>query len=334
MDLYVGIGGSTVNVRISLAAHAFAIGLIAVLMQTGTAMGEISRTGLVTEWHFDGDAKDSSGNGIDGTIYGATFVDGKFGKALALNGINDNVDFGTGGDKLDFGTGDFSIEFWMNYQGTTVHPMFTYIMGKTSGGTNSNGFLAHTSSWSWPNGDYVLGIDITTSPTWYSGAAYYGGKYTGGAFYSNTWYHVVFVRSGITWTIYINGDYSNSTANPDIGLNVNNAVSFNIGKQSIDPGWNNFKGLIEEVRIYNRALSANEVKANYEAGQIIITSSPSGAEVLVDGVSKGSASPTLSVYGISPGTHTVKCKLSGYSDYDTNVVLTATSTLRLKFTYN
>jgi hypothetical protein len=38
-------------------------------------MGEVTRTGLVAEWHFDGDAKDSSGNGNDGTIYGAIFVD-------------------------------------------------------------------------------------------------------------------------------------------------------------------------------------------------------------------------------------------------------------------
>jgi hypothetical protein len=71
-------------------------------------------------------------------------------------------------------------------------------------------------------------------------------------------------------------------------------------------------------------LSADEVKNNYEAGRITITSFPSGAEVLVNGVSKGIASPTLSLYGVSPGTYTVKCKLSGYSDYDTNVVLSAT----------
>src|SRR3990172_2470651 len=50
---------------------------------TGTFIKEIG--GVVGSWHFDEDAKDSSGNGIDGTIYGGGFANGKFGKALALN---------------------------------------------------------------------------------------------------------------------------------------------------------------------------------------------------------------------------------------------------------
>jgi len=48
-------------------------------------MGEVTRTGLVGEWHFEGDAKDTSGNGNDGTIYGATFVEEVNGKALNFN---------------------------------------------------------------------------------------------------------------------------------------------------------------------------------------------------------------------------------------------------------
>jgi hypothetical protein len=43
-------------------------------------------TGLVAHYKFDGDIKDSSGNGNDGTIEGntITYVDAKFGKALSL----------------------------------------------------------------------------------------------------------------------------------------------------------------------------------------------------------------------------------------------------------
>jgi hypothetical protein len=287
------------------------------MVLTGTAMGEISRTGLVAEWHFDGDAKDSSGNGIDGTIHGTIFVDGKFGKALLFNGVNNYVDFGTGNGNLNFGTGPFSIEFWMNYRGTTVHPNVTNIMGKTLGGADSAGFMAWTTTWGGDGSNYGLFI-ATTTASWGDGNVEDWGKY-----YPNIWYHVVFVRSGNTWTIYKNGDYSNSGTKTGIGLGVDNGASFTIG-ESGNPG-PYFNGLIEEVRIYNRALSADEVKNNYEAGRIIITSSLPGAEVLLNGVSKGVASPTLSVYGVSPGTYTVKCKLPGYSDYDTNIVLKATS---------
>ena len=316
------------NIRKSPAACTFIIGVITALMMIQTAMGDVSRTGLVAEWHFDGNAKDSSGNGIDGTLYGATFADGKFRKGLSFNGINDYADFGEGGGKLDFGTGPFSIEFWINYKGTTLHPNGSTIIGKSFGGSDTPGFMAWTSTWFGDGSNYGLIIITSTAPWGESGGSDWG-KY-----YPNNWYHVVLVRDGNTYIIYKNGDYSHSETSAGNGLNVNNDASLKIGDSEARPltPLPYFNGLIDEVRIYNRALNANEVKTNYEAGQIIITSSPSGAEVLVNGQSKGIASPALSVYGVSPGTHSIKCRLSGYQDYDANIVLTAGSTASIDCT--
>ncbi|MFQ6062808.1 MAG: hypothetical protein ACE5J9_06490, partial [Methanosarcinales archaeon] len=60
---------------------------------------QTSDNGLVAEWAFDEGkgniVKDTSGNGNDGTIHGATWVDGKFGKALQFDGVNDYVLLGT-----------------------------------------------------------------------------------------------------------------------------------------------------------------------------------------------------------------------------------------------
>jgi hypothetical protein len=76
--------------------RVFAISLVVALMLAGTAMGEISIDGLVGEWHFDEGsgniAKDSSGNNNDGIIHGAEFDDGKFGKALSFDGVDDYVE--------------------------------------------------------------------------------------------------------------------------------------------------------------------------------------------------------------------------------------------------
>jgi hypothetical protein len=94
------------------AMRALVIIFFAVLMLAGTAMGEIPRNGLVGEWHFDGDAKDSSGNGNDGKIYGATFVDGKFGKALSFNGVDNYVNAGSLSQITN--DSDWSVSFWMN----------------------------------------------------------------------------------------------------------------------------------------------------------------------------------------------------------------------------
>ena len=82
--------------RMDLMARVIAISIFVVLMFVGTAMGEVSREGPVAEWHFDEGTgnivKDSSGNGNDGIIYSATWVDGKFGKALSFDGVDDYVD--------------------------------------------------------------------------------------------------------------------------------------------------------------------------------------------------------------------------------------------------
>ena len=80
------------------------ISIFILLIFAGTAVGEISRDGLVAEWHFDGDAKDSSGNGNDGVIYGATFVDGIGGKALSFDGVDDYV-------QLPFDSGPLKEKF-------------------------------------------------------------------------------------------------------------------------------------------------------------------------------------------------------------------------------
>jgi len=85
----------------------FALCLLAALLLAGTALGEVSREGLVGEWHFDGDAKDSSGNGNDGTVYGASFVEGKFGKALSFDGVGDYVQ-----TPISSGT-TYTLEAWI-----------------------------------------------------------------------------------------------------------------------------------------------------------------------------------------------------------------------------
>ena len=138
----------------------------------------------------------------------------------------------------------------------------------------------------------------------------------------NKWYHVIAIVNSNKLTLYVNGEsdgtftLTNSILQPwqmIIGASLSGTPQY-------------FNGEIDEVRIYNRALSAEEVKASYEAGQITITSTISGAEVLLDGISRGKATPSLILDGISPGSHTVKCRLSGYADSETTVNLAASST--------
>ncbi len=64
----------------------------ALIISVGVASAVDLERGLVAYYSFDDcSAKDLSGNGNDGIIYGAKCVDGKFGKALSFDGVNDYV---------------------------------------------------------------------------------------------------------------------------------------------------------------------------------------------------------------------------------------------------
>lgn len=81
----------------------------------------------------------------------------------------------------------------------------------------------------------------------------------------NTWYHVVWRRSGTTNTVYVNnvsqGDQTDST---DIAL-VSNATNTAIGRETYAGGYFGLEGHIGVAKIYNRALSNLELSQNFNA---------------------------------------------------------------------
>jgi len=217
--------------------------------------------GLVAYWSFDEGsgniAYDASGKGNHGTIYGAKWSQGKTGSGLSFDGVDDYVNAGEGGGTLDFGTGDFSIEFWINYKGTTIiNREPGGIVCKTASMTNSPGFCVEITTYGGDGTNYGI-IFTTTNGAWGT-----GNLELQGAFLPNIWYHVVGVRRGSTWTIYKNGAYAISETKAGIGVNVDNDQNLLIGYR---PGVY-LNGLIDEVRIYNRALSPEEIRFHYSRG--------------------------------------------------------------------
>ena len=209
--------------------------------------------GLVAEWHFDEGAGsvlvDSSGNGNDGVIHGATWVEGKYGKALQFDGVDGYV----GLPRIFMNTPpQISVEGW--FKTTSDSQMMFFSFG---------GYYAmYVRAWrSDPSGALLPLFDGSSR-----GDVSWGRGYNDGH-----WHHFVAVNDGSKTTLYVDGFIINSRSETLFDISSINEP-YVIGSQIIGaPETNRFDGVIDEVRIYNRALTAEEIKQHYEGTQTALS---------------------------------------------------------------
>lgn len=254
-----------VNGKILIVAHAFALCVAATLLLVGTAMGGVSKDGLVAEWHFDGDAKDSSGNGNDGILYGASFVDGKFGQAINLNDYRD----------VFYVTKDFSgtlqqgtIEIWFKLskafnKNSPIEYRALYVSGTET--AQNCCFDAISFRTDLNTGQYGLSTDPKGKIVIVHGNTANAFASTQNSWDARIWYHLAYVWDQDTGSkkLYINGILDSSAT---IKTELINRGGTSIGGRAdrVPSGTSGFYGTIDEVRIYKRVLSAEEIKEHYE----------------------------------------------------------------------
>jgi hypothetical protein len=206
---------------------------------------------LVGLWHFSGNVDDTSGKGNDGTVNGdPIYVDNPpMGQALSFGGSNDYVSVGNIGV-----TGDWTVEFWAKLASTdkTIY----YPIG-----------LSPASSSSWGSGIFLAYI----GDKWgvYDGVNIVWGS---SVISTNTWYNFAVTKSGTTYTLYLDGEYENTGNLADIDI-----TNLNIGRRS-DEYWY-FEGTIDEVRIWNVALSPGQLGFIYDFRGILPPINKDGSSV-------------------------------------------------------
>lgn len=222
-------------------------------------------TGLVGYWSFDGDDMDWSattaevidrsgqGNNGDATNMTSASVDiGRVGQALEFDGSEDYVNAGDPvDDSLDMGIADFSVSAWIKTSSSAKE----YILDKRSGGytTGGRGFSFGIST------SLICGIGDGTN--YLSDSTSIGTD----PINDGKWHHVVaiFDKSDVVKG-YIDGVYQKEVSVSSVG-DVNNSENFIIGKKSY-ADIDFFNGSIDEVAVFNRALSADEISALYKLG--------------------------------------------------------------------
>jgi hypothetical protein len=212
---------------------------------------EVSNEGLVGWWAMnEGEGTtvtDLSGNGNDGTINGATWLDGRGptyeqvettqGQALNFNGVSDYVEIG----ELPLtNIDDISIGAWINRASLTSDESWESVIALEK----SVGFLRID----WEQSDNTI------YGYFYDGTQSHVGKKT---ININTWYHVAFVKSENSFTFYVDGVLTGVLT----GSSINNSNGINAIGTRGNYMWN---GQIDDVRIYNRALRPEEIRYLYE----------------------------------------------------------------------
>lgn len=214
------------------------------LFLTTNLFAQIPVKGLVGWYPFSGNANDYSDYNNNGTVNGATLTSDRFGNpnsAYSFDGISNNILIHSDTNIVPFNKTNYTVSLWCNYSGNGV---LMQIFTGTNGTNISNYDLSVN------NGKigfvnypfYQVGTNSSTNIS------------------TNTWVHLLVSYDQVKDTVSI---YQNtnllfkaplSNTPPKAGLISIGAIINNQGA---------FKGSIDDIRIYNRALNQSEILALY-----------------------------------------------------------------------
>ncbi|MBR9706270.1 LamG domain-containing protein [Candidatus Pacearchaeota archaeon] len=236
-----------------------------------TVINTACPSGLVSYWSFDdGTANDQIGNN-DGTIYGPNSAAGKVSNALNFDGVDDYV--GVSDDNSLDMEGPFTMGAWINpidiYN--PINDRVTIIDKGHHGAAADTNYLMYLSPWS---------IACVIGNSTHSSSMSYLMDTTG------SWNHVMCIYDGTSFKMYVNGVFANdskgriydydggdpvSNAGPIVPKGNDKLLSIGDLHSFDSAGYPNtpieqFDGSIDEVVIFNRALSLTEISELYQKG--------------------------------------------------------------------
>lgn len=228
---------------------------------------QIPTDGLVAWYPFNGNCNDESGNGHHGTNYGATLTTDRFGNPNSAYYFDGNSKISITDDFFqNIPNNPVSISIWGM---TTTYEWGGHLIGKRTG------YLPL---------QYQIGF--ATSPYGIAFGSWDGSidSYleTGILFPPDSLLHIVGTFNGTTWKVFINGSFIDSLVS---GPPATVIAPLNIGYS----GEPYFRGVIDDIRIYNRALYQDEILALYNENSTWIC-----GDILID-VRDGQEYPTVQI---------------------------------------
>ncbi len=218
-------------------------------------LGNVARADLVGWWKLDGNAADSSGKGHDGVLYGGPqWVAGVIGGALKLDGVDDRVEMPGTSQAAGFPatSGEVTWAMWI----------------KASPGTGSQSILCQGPAGAAhvqgnrsvnvkPSGVVMVRAHSVAALTSLNSKATVN---------DNQWHHIgvtiAFETSGTndTMKVYIDGDLSKGYVVDNVNINQYGTAAANFIVTLGNRAGSAFGGTLDDVQIYNKALSVAEIQ--------------------------------------------------------------------------
>ena len=229
----------------------------------GQSFARIEPTTCVGAWLFDEETdviKDVSGNGNNGIIKGKPKWDeSKFGKAIALDGVDDYVDCGIH-ESLDVGKEDFSVVAWLKCPKYTPESWAGCVISRFDTNVPRHGYLFGVRG--------VLDANNKEKPLFLLGLGQASGTHLFGTETINddVWHHIAATadRDGAA-VFYRDGNLeSQVNIKAFANENENNVLHLNIGADSGNRWF--LKALIDEVAIFKTILDAEDIDSIMSKG--------------------------------------------------------------------
>lgn len=239
------------------------MGTSLLIVAVGTLLGQSAHAaveGMISYWSLDelsGDVVHDSVGGSHGTIGNdPEWVTGILGGALRFDGVDDYVEVAENAS-LDLGAGDFSISFWVNFNPFPKYEVHALVVKR-----QQEPIYPGYSLFIIPGGELRGQLDC--------GYPWYEHTTVSASLVAGTWYHVVWSvdRAASMSYFYVNG---NAIDSPDpidtltTSASTDNDAPLFMGAGLVTTSAK-LDGIIDEVAIYGRALSAEEIAEHWNDG--------------------------------------------------------------------
>jgi formylglycine-generating enzyme required for sulfatase activity len=208
------------------------------------------KSGLVGEWLFNGSTQDTSGNGNAGVVSGAVLGSDRsnnLNSAYYFDGVDDKIDF-----PLAFNVGieNFTISLWFNFT--------DFLKSKiTLFNTNPHNYLS-IGYWDNTSAQKKLLFFLSTTGTSWQTSYIASSK---NDYSASKWYFLTFIKKGNIYSMRIDNQQILSYTASNIFNSFSSTPTFRIGAISLLPPTDqeSFHGYLDDLRIYNRQLSDEEI---------------------------------------------------------------------------